>query len=343
MKRVFVIQNFIIIACQNKYLPARNKVEKHISHIYFTTVPVLLTGLLLSVMVSCTGGTKSGLDETPTRGDIRIEADESFQPLIETEVFTFTHLYANAKIKAVYKPENDIINDFMRDSVKVIVTSKKLSDYQIQYLRDTQIIARTTTYAYDALAIVTNKENKDTLLKYNTIKDIFLGKTQKWKEVNPKSKLGDIRIIFDNTKSGNVRYFKELFEIKDSLSKNFFAVKNNAEVVDFVSRNPDAFGIISVNWISDTHDSTSERFLKSLKVMEVGTNGTNYYKPYQGYIAEGSYPFCREVFMIGRETFSGLGSGFISFVAGDQGQRIVLKSGLVPATMPIRLIEINKE
>ena len=46
-----------------------------------------------------------------------------------------------------------MINDFMNDSVKVIVTSKKLSDYQIQYLRDTLIIARTTTYAYDALAL----------------------------------------------------------------------------------------------------------------------------------------------------------------------------------------------
>ncbi len=105
----------------------------------------------------------------------------------------------------------------MNDSVKVIVTSKKLSDYQIQYLRDTLVIARTTTYAYDALALVTNKQNKDTLIKYNTIKDIFNGKTSKWKDINPKSKLGDIRVIFDNTKSGNIRYFKELFEIKDSL------------------------------------------------------------------------------------------------------------------------------
>ena len=59
------------------------------------------------------------------------------------------------------------------------------------------------------------------LLKYNTIKDIFLGKIKTWKEINEKSKLGDISVIFDNNKSGNIRYFKELFEIKDSLSKEF--------------------------------------------------------------------------------------------------------------------------
>ena len=98
--------------------------------------------------------------------------------------------------KPIFKPEYDVINDFMNDSVKVIVTSKKLSDYQIQYLRDTQIIARTTTYAYDALALVTNKENNDTLIKYNTVKDIFLGKIKTWKEINPNSKLGDIQMLF---------------------------------------------------------------------------------------------------------------------------------------------------
>jgi phosphate transport system substrate-binding protein len=44
-----------------------------------------------------------------------------------------------------------------------------------------------------------------------------------------------------------------------------------------------------------------------------------------------------------RESFSGLGSGFVSFVAGEKGQRIILKSGLVPATMPIRIIQTKKE
>jgi len=300
-------------------------------------------GLLL-ILASCGGMGKTATNETATRGNIRILADESFQPLIETEVFTFTHLYTNAKIKAEYKPEYDVINDFMNDSVKVIVTSKKLSDYQIQYLRDTQIIARTSAYAYDALAIITNRENNDTLLKYNTVKDIFLGKVKTWKEINEKSKLGYIRVIFDNNKSGNIRYFKELFEIKDSLSKSFYAVNNNAEVINFISKNPDALGIISANWISDKDDSLSMSFIRKINVVAVSQqyiNDGSYYRPHQGFIYDKSYPFVREVYLISRETFTGLGSGFINWACGEQGQRIVLKSGLVPATMPIRLVQIK--
>jgi phosphate transport system substrate-binding protein len=343
MNRVSVIQNFIIIACHNKFITKSNLVNKFSCHYFQTGMSYPIIGLLL-ILLSCTGGTKSGLNETPTRGNIRISVDESFQPLIDTEVFTFTHLYTNAKIKPQYKPEFDVINDFMNDSVKVIVTSKKLSDYQIQYLRDTQVIARTSTYAYDALAIVTNRKNKDTLMKYNSIKDIFLGKISSWKEVNPKSKLGKIRVIFDNKKSGNIRYFKELFEIKDSLAGNFFAVNSNQEVIDFVSRNDDALGIVSANWISDKDDSLSMSFINKINVVAVSqqySNDGSYYRPFQGFIYDKSYPFVREIYLISRETFVGLGSGFINWACAEQGQRIVLKSGLVPATMPIRLVQIK--
>jgi phosphate transport system substrate-binding protein len=299
--------------------------------------------VLLLLLLACKGG-DTVLQETPTRGNIKITADESFQPLIDTEVLTFTQLYINAKIRAQYKPEFDVINDFMNDSVKVIVTSKKLTEDQIQYLRDSLIIARTITFAYDGLALVTNRQNLDTLIKYDEIKDIFLGKKTSWKELDSKSRLGDIRVIFDNTKSGNIRYFKELFAIKEALPGNFYAVNNNAEVIEFVSRNPDALGIVSVNWISDKDDSTSMSYVKKVNILGISRplfDDGSFYRPDQGWIYDKSYPFVREVYMITRETFKGLGAGFIQWATAEQGQRIVLKSGLVPATMPIRLVQIK--
>jgi phosphate transport system substrate-binding protein len=308
-------------------------------------IPYIYAGFIF-VLFSCVGGGNRKLEETPTRGDIRIIADESFQPLIETEVFTFTHLYDLAKITPVYKPEVDVINDFMNDSVPVIVTSKKLTEDQIKYLRDTLIIVRTTTFAYDALALVTNTENYDTLLKYETIKDIFLGKIKNWKEIDQKSKLNEISIIFDNTKSGNIRYFKEKFEISEKLPSNFFAVNSNKEVIEFVSKNKNAMGIVSVNWISDKDDSTSRSFIKIINVLAISQPflaDDSYYRPQQGFIYDKSYPFVREIYFISREIFKGLGSGFIQWACAEQGQRIVLKSGIVPANMPIRLVQIKKE
>ena len=78
-----------------------------------------------------------------------------------------------------------------------------------------------------------------------------------------------------------------------------------------------------------------------IAVSQVFINDGSYYSPQHGFIYDKSYPFVREVYLINRETFAGLGSGFVNWACAEQGQRIVLKSGLVPATMPIRLVQIK--
>jgi phosphate transport system substrate-binding protein len=345
MKLAEVYQNFIIIASRSFSPKTFNTVRIISRNILRSGTSMLILGIFF-ILMSCKSRGPKEIADTPTSGNIRISVDESFQPLIDTEVYTFTSLYGRAQVKARYNPEFDVVNDFMDDSVEVMVTSRKLSDNQIQYLREKLIIARTITFAYDALALITNKENLDTLVTYYNVKDIFKGQVKNWKEIDAKSKHGKISVIFDSNKSGNIRYFKELFEINDSLGSNFYAVNSNAEVIDFVSRNPDAMGIISVNWISDKDDPVSRSFIKKVNVLAISQqfiNDGSYYRPYQGSIANRSYPFVREVYLITRETYKGLGSGFIQFATAQQGQTIVLKSGLVPATMPVRLVQIKKE
>lgn len=341
MNIVIFTGKLIIIAIRRLSSTIRGTVTLN----YRPSAGMILLITSFALLVSCQSHPRLP-EESPTRGNIRIISDDSFRPLIETEVSTFTQLYTSAKIKTIYKPEVDVINDFMNDSVKVIVTSRKLTEDQVQYLRDTLIVARTITFAYDALALITNRENRDTVMRYKAVRDIFLGELTTWKEINPKSKLGEIKVVFDNTKSGNIRYFKELFEIKTGLPYNFYAMNNNAEVIDFVARNPEALGIISVNWISDKDDSLSMSFVKKVNVVGISQPMSNeevYYRPHQGFIYDKSYPFTREIYLISRETFKGLGSGFIQWATAEQGQRIVLKSGLVPATMPIRIVQIRNQ
>ena len=303
---------------------------------------LLMMGLLVLILASCTGRQKP-LNETPTRGDIVISVDESFQPLIDAEINAFTGLYRNATITPVYKPEYDVLIDFLRDCVQVAVTSTLLTDDQVAYLLDQQIIVKSVAVAHDALALIVNRRNPDSLLTYENVRDIFLGKITRWNQVNPSSRLGDIKVVFDNTKSGNVRYFKEKFEIDTILPANFYALNNNEEVINYISTAPDGLGIISVNWISDKDDSTSMSFITKIKVVAVSLPflDDSFSYPLQGSIYERSYPFTRDVYIMSRETFLGLGRGFMQWVAADQGQRIVLKSGLVPATMPVRLIEVK--
>ncbi len=304
---------------------------------------VLLTAAAITAIffIGCKNQNTREVRETATSGNIKIEADESFKPIVDAQISTFTSLYINAHVTPVYKSEKEMIADFLNDSVKVLVTAWTPNEEQIAFLSQTRAIAKTTVVAYDALALVMNKANNDSLLTYKNVQDIFTGKVTDWKQINPKSKLGRINIVFDNEHSCNIRYFKELFQLPDQLPSNFYAVNNNPEVIDYVSKSPDALGIVSVNWISDRDDSLSVNFTDKIKVAGISQQylepGT-YYRPEQGAIYDRSYAFVRSINMVSRESIVGLGTGFVAWVAGEKGQRIILKSGLVPATMPIRLI-----
>jgi phosphate transport system substrate-binding protein len=81
--------------------------------------------------------------------------------------------------------------------------------------------------------------------------------------------------------------------------------------------------------------------IRTVAVSQQMSTDNSYYPPDQGSIYLKLYPFVREIYLISRETFKGLGSGFIQWATAEQGQRIVLKAGLVPATMPIRLVQIK--
>ncbi len=306
---------------------------------------ILLVGAIILVF-SCQMTPKKFTDETPTRGNIKIAVDESYQLLADAELYTFTSLYKDAKVTPVYLSGDSILKLFMADSIKVIITSSKLTDNEIEYLKGKSIVARTTKIAYDALAFIVNKSNPDSLIRYNTLRDIFTGNTSKWKQINPKSKLGDIKVVFDKPGSNNVKTIMNKFEITGSLPGYCYSATENSEVVSFVEKNPEALGIIGVNWISDPRDSISHSFLSKIKVVavtpDVNSEGSDFYTPHPAYIANNMYPFIREVYTINRETFSGLGTGLTSFLAGDSGQRIILKMGMLPAAQPVRVVEIKK-
>lgn len=302
--------------------------------------------LILLFFWSCGGGSTPGkVIDTPTAGRITLGAEDSYHLLTEAEIYTFESLYRNASIDTVFAPELDLLDAFMEDSLQLIMISRKLTEDEDAYLRSRQIIAKTTRVALDAAVFIVNRNNPDTNIAYDHLRDIFLGKITTWKQINPSSGLGDIKVIFDHYKSGNTRYFREKFGV-DSLPPSCFAVNRNAEVIRFVENNPGAMGVIGVNWISDPQDTVSNSFLSRIKVVAVSNEGNtgasaNYYRPYQAYIAEGLYPFTREVFMINRQTYSGLAYGLTAFIAGEKGQLIILRSGMVPATMPVRLVEVR--
>lgn len=118
-------------------------------------------------------------------------------------------------------------------------------------------------------------------------------------------------------------------------------------MIDYVEKTPGAIGVIGVSWISRQEtDSSNTRFDHRIRVMAVSkqehATAENSVKPYQAYIALGEYPLRRDVYALLTDPRSGLASGFTSFLTSDRGQRIILRAGLVPATQPLRIVNVRE-
>jgi len=298
----------------------------------------------LIFFLSCGTDFKKPYSDTPTSGIVKISSDETLQPLIDAEKDTFMGLYQYAKLNVNHTTEANCFKDLINDSAKVIIASRKLNDKENAYFKSRNLIPVTTKIALDAIAIIVNKSNVDSLLSIKQLTSILSGQVSNWNQIFPTSKLGQISVVFDNNGSSNVRYLQDKLLSGNSLASNCFASQSNPAVVKYVEENENAIGIIGVSWISDIDDKSGQGFLSKIKVIDLTTADSpvypdDYFKPYQAYIALSQYPLIREVYMISREGRAGLGTGFVSFVAGDAGQRIIRMAGLLPATMPVRIIK----
>lgn len=301
---------------------------------------LLLSGLII---YSCTPTQIKPERDTPVSGKITVTVDETFGPAIQEEKMVFESIYDSAIINIKEKPEAEAIEDLINDSTRVIVIPRKLTEEELSHFKKKGLIPQRTFIAYDALAFIVNNHNSDTAITKTQLENILSGKIEKWKQLNSNSKLGDIQIVFDNNKSGTVRYVRDSILKGKQLSQNSSALNTNREVMNYVAANENAMGIIGVNRISNTEDSSVQTFLNTFKVVSVSSKSDSltFVKPLQVEVLRNNYPFIREIYMISRETYMGLGTGFVSFVAGDRGQVIISRAGLYPARKSVRMIEVK--
>lgn len=289
---------------------------------------ILGAGFIASVtLVACGGpaGKNGAEQDTPTKGTIHISVDETYKPLIDSEIKVFQSLYPKAKIVADYKPEADCFRDLFNDSARLIIVTRELKEAEKEYFKKEKIRPQSLQLATDALALIVHHDNPDSIFTMDQVRAIMNGTAQKpW------------QIVFDNQNSSTVRFILDSINKGKPLPANTMAAKTNPEVISHVEKNKNAIGVIGVNWISDTNDSTSIDFTNRVKVVKIrADNNTDFVQPYQLYIGMKSYPLTRGMFFVLKEPYQGLGAGFATFLGGQEGQLLIGRFKLYPARLNV--------
>ncbi|MDI1318115.1 substrate-binding domain-containing protein [Flavobacterium sp.] len=273
---------------------------------------------------------KNEIMDTIIAGKATVYVDESVLPIIEDQEAVFETEYT-AKLLLVSKSEKEIVNSLLSDTARIAILSRPLSEKELEVFQSKKIRPRTTPFATDAVAFIKRKTAKDTLIALQDVIDFLKGKS-----------IPTIKgLVFDNPNSSTVRYINEVSGVLVTNQKNVFSLKTNEEVIKYVAEHEGMIGIIGMNWIFQP-PLDLQPFVDKVNVLAVkGVDQQQYFFPTQDNLALGKYPLARDLYIVNCQGYSGLGMGFGSFITGERGQRIVLKSGLLPVRTPGRKIIIR--
>ncbi len=287
----------------------------------------------LTIYTGC-GGAPSSDKNTILTGKVSILVDETFKPIAEDQVTVFQSSYKHADINLISKPENNVVADLLNGVAEIAILARLLNEDEVKRFEARKFRPRVTKFAVDGIALVTHKSNPDSLADAEDVLNLLRGNPGRMQS-----------LVFDHANSSTVRFLREAAGVDKLPETGVYALQANAEVLKYVYENKRSVGVIGINWIVQP-DPELVQYVEELKVMGVknieGKPGSDaYYKPSQSNLAMGLYPFSRSLYVINCEPRNGLGIGFASFVAGERGQKIVLKSGLLPDSIPPREIIIR--
>ncbi|MFN8251602.1 MAG: substrate-binding domain-containing protein [Ferruginibacter sp.] len=291
---------------------------------------------------ACTGDKKKDdfVYDNPNSGTIHISVDESFRPVIEEAIMVYEGTHPGTKIIAHYKPEADCFKDLYSDtSNRMIIVTRGLTRKESRFYTDSlNYTPFSDRVAWDAITVVTNKNNADTLFTLEELKDLLQGKKGNAKKVvfDGLNATSTVRFAIDSILHGG--------RFDTSVVK---AVKNSKEVLDYIAQYDDAIGLVGISWIGNPEDTAQVNMLKKLKIAYVECrlcDSMPYVKPTQQSINTKRYPLVRGLYYIVKENFSGLGSGFAAFLKYERGQLIFRRAYLGPVMdFDVRKVEINQK
>jgi len=286
---------------------------------------------LLYVQLGCKsdGNKHTVQSDTPVRGNIKIAADVSLKELVENLLFVFENTYLDASLECIYLSENKLSQQLMQDSFRMMIIHRPLNDQELNYFRQANVRPIQELIASDALAIITYSQ-QDTLLTKNQLITTLSTDTGVFRQ-----------FVFEKKNTSTLTTILAMMNLNNQIPNHFYGMDSIAIIIDYLYKNKQAAALIPAILLEN------EPFISNTEIKVIGIySHTNRNQdivsyPFQAYMSDSSYPLVRGIYTVTAEGRSGLGTGFASFIASDVGQRIVLRLGLLPATMPQRTVEIR--
>lgn len=304
---------------------------------------------------------------TPTSGVLTMMCDDSFQNIMDQEIEVFEYNYQKAHVLCRYEPQAAVLDSLLNYKTSTAVISRELTQAEIERLKKEYPTTRQKQIAVDAVALIVNPANPISLLTTDEVADVLSGRDTLWTDLWPTD-LKTINVYFDHGGSSTVQFMRDKVLNGAKFGANVHAQGSVPEVFKAVQRDKNALGIVGVSWLTtdmgktDMPEAERKRQIAELaaqaksegeivapefvandvKVLKIRRNDElDAYRPYQQYIYDGKYPYTRQIFMVTTAVPGSIGGGFFSYVTGWDGQKIISLTGIMPARVKARIVELK--
>lgn len=307
-------------------------------------VNLILFTAFLFLFASC--GEKKHLSGWRYSDDVYVAIDETFRPIMDEEMEAFSMHYIDADVKPTYCSEDSAIRLMLMDSIRCCVTTRTLSDQEKSIILGNNLGLQWAQIATDALALITNKENPDSLITVDEIKGIVTGKITNWEQLKHSNKKGELSLVFDHSGSSTVRFMRDSLCNGEKLKGNLYAQGSNLAVIEAVKQDPLVIGVVGANWLKEQKAAVLSDFSNlDVFVMKVSKDTDENpvgFRPYQYRIATGDYPLYRSVYVMTTDPRRQSNvQMFYFFLKGPKGQVIICKSSQMLPYSPVQVKSLS--
>lgn len=249
---------------------------------------------------------------------ILIGGSSTIYPIATESARIFIGKNPEIDIKVSSTDSSQGIDDLINKKIHLACSSRPLKEEEVvlsgkkgKYL-DSRVIG------YDAIVIVTHKDNPLEDIRINQIRKIFFKgeNIKQWSELGVNN-LGEISVYCaDPEYSGTAVFFiKKVIENGEFIKDNE-CIESSSEIAKAVGEDVNGIGFSSLKY------ALEEPNIKILSVEGINHSKEN--------IAEGRYVFSRNLFIVFDRSSSPLVKKLISFMLSDEGQKIVKEKGYLP-------------
>ena len=300
----------------------------------------LVLAVLLPVLLfeGCPG--KEPGSASLTKGSFRLGVDEAVLPVMQHEIREFTSQYTGAQVTVQDAEAREIIAQFAADSIRTIVCARELNREEREALAAAKVSIQEYLVARSAVAVIAHRSVPLGRLRVGQLDTIFSGGITRWP--GRSGMMIELAVCGLNS-SVNEVFRKNVLRSGgfDPAAKSF---SSGADLLRYVGATPGAVGIVALNWLGSSGEGVTVIPVASSAMRPDSTYAPGeYYSPHPAYIFQGYYPVSAPVYVYTRNIEQDLSMGFIAYLTSVAGQKVFQNDGLVPATMPVRLVHLTSQ